>query len=355
MKQRWLVGLTAAFTALALAGCTSPATTDPTSPATEPVAGTQDGPESDSTGDTIKMAIIPKVNGIPYYQAVKTGVDEAAAELGAKVEVIWNGPAQAEASAQIQIIQNMINAQVDVIAIASNDPAAVAPALQQAQDAGIKVMSWDGDANVREIFVQLIDANAFGAELADQMAAQVGETGDVAVVTSTLTAPNQSAWLDGIKARIADKYPGLNIVTTTESGEDQQLAMQQTMDIIRAYPDVKGIFAITTAALPGAAQAVEQLGLSGEIAVVGNSTPNAIKQYFESGTLESAVLWNPIDHGYLTVYTAYELALGNIEHGKSFTAGRLGDYTPEADEISQLITLSPPLVFTKENIDTYDF
>jgi ABC-type sugar transport system substrate-binding protein len=305
--------------------------------------------------DTVKVAIIPKINGIPYYQAVKQGVDEAAKEIGRNVEVIWNGPSTAEASEQVKIIENMINAKVNVIAVAANDPAAVAPALQKAKQAGIRVMSWDGDANERELFVQLVDPNAFGAALADQMADQVGETADVAVVTSTLTAPNQSAWLKGIKARIAEKHPGLKIVTTTESGEDQALALNQTKDILRAYPDVKGIFAITTAALPGAAQAVDSVGMKGKVAVVGNSTPNAIKQYFKSGVLKSAVLWNPIDHGYLTVYSALALSKNQVADGKEFKAGRLGAYTPVKDEVSEKITLSKPLVFTAENIDKYNF
>jgi ABC-type sugar transport system substrate-binding protein len=317
------------------------------SPGTSSGSATKSGP--------LQIAVIPKVNGIPYYQAVKKGVDEAAAELGDKVKVIWNGPSSAEASAQVQIIENMINAKVDVIAIAANDPAAVAPALEEAKAAGIRVMSWDGDANARELFVQLVDANAFGATLADQMAEQVGETADVAVVTSTRTAPNQSAWLKGIQARIAEAHPGLKIVTVTESGEDQGLAQKQTKEILGAYPNVKGIFAITTAALPGAAQAVESLGKSGKIAVVGNSTPNAIKQYFASGTLKSAVLWNPIDHGYLTVQAAYALASGKISKDTAFTAGRLGEYTPSADSISLLITLSKPLVFTADNINQFDF
>jgi rhamnose transport system substrate-binding protein len=338
-KFRPLAIVAAAALAVGLAGCTVEA------PATS--GGADDG--------KTQIAIIPKIVGIPYYAAVEQGVKEAAAELGDDVEVIWNGPATAEASAQVQIIQDMISAQVDVIAIAANDPAAVAPALQQAEDAGIRVMSWDGDANVRELFVQLIDPDAFGAALADQMAEQVGETADVAIITSTLTAPNQAAWTKGIEAQIAAEHPGLNIVTTTESGEDQALANTQAKDIINAYPNVKGIFAITTAALPGAAQAVESLGLSGQIAVVGNSTPNAIREYLKSGVLKSAVLWNPLDHGYLTVYSALALANDEVAVGESFSAGRLGDYTPEADDISAFITLSPPLVFTPENIDDFDF
>ncbi len=312
--------------------------------------------ESNSSGENkIKIAMIPKVNGIPYYQAVKRGVDEAAKELGDSVEVIWNGPSKAEAAKQVEIIENMINAKVDVIAVAANDPAAVAPALEKAKNSGIKVVSWDGDANVRDIFVELVDPDLFGASFVDLMVQQIGESGKTAIVTSEYTAPNQSAWIDGINKYIEEKKLGIDIVSTVESGEDQQRAMDVTRDLIQANPDIKGIFAITTAALPGAAQAVESLGKSGEVHVVGNSTPNAIRQYFDSGTLTAAQLWNPADHGYLTVYTALALARGDISEGEAFEAGRLGNYEATKDDISLKITLGDPLVFTKENISEFDF
>jgi ABC-type sugar transport system substrate-binding protein len=307
-----------------------------------------------SSAKKLRIAIVPKVIGIPYYAAVEKGVKEADAEL-ADVEVIWTGAKTDQADQQVQVIQNLINSKVDAIAVAANDPAAIAPVLRQAESRGIKVMSWDGDADVRDIFVQLVDPSAFGAQLADQMVKQVGETGEVAVVTSTFTAPNQKAWLAGIKKQIADKHPGLKIVTTVQSQEDQQLAFKVTKDILKSHPNVKGIFAITTVALPGAAQAVKSLGKVGDVAVVGNSTPNAIREYFKDDTLKSAVLWNPLDHGYLAVYTARQLAQAGVKQGQTFKAGRLGSYTPEADDKSLRITLSPPLVFTKSNIDDFDF
>jgi ABC-type sugar transport system substrate-binding protein len=93
----------------------------------------------------------------------------------------------------------------------------------------------------------------------------------IAVVTSTLTAPNQSAWLAAMRKTIAEKHPGIKIVDVKPSQEDQLLAFQQTQDLLKIRPDLKGIFAITTAALPRAAEAVKQMGLTGKIAVVGQT------------------------------------------------------------------------------------
>jgi len=259
-----------------------------------------------------KILIMPKLVGIPYYNAVKQGVDQATNELKADTTIIWQGPTTDQVDKQIEMLDNAISAKPSVIAVAADDPAAIVPVLKKAKAAGCHVLTWDGDADYRECFVNFVNYDAFGATLVEEMVKQVGETADVAVVTSTLTAPNQSAWLAAMRKTIADKHPGIKIVDVKPSQEDQQLAFQQTQDLLKSRPDLKGIFAITTAALPGAAEAVKQMGLTGKIAVVGNSTPNAIRDYIKGGQIKSAVLWDPVAHGYLTVYTAHELATSGL-------------------------------------------
>jgi rhamnose transport system substrate-binding protein len=229
------------------------------------------------------------------------------------------------------------------------------PVLKKAKAAGSHVLTWDGDADYRECFVNFVNYDAFGATLVEEMVKQVGETADVAVVTSTLTAPNQSAWLAAMRKTIADKHPGIKIVDVKPSQEDQQLAFQQTQDLLKSRPNLKGIFAITTAALPGAAEAVKQMGLTGKIAVVGNSTPNAIRDYIKGGQIKSAVLWDPVAHGYLTVYTAHELATSGLSADREFTAGHLGKFKPFNTDKGLQVLLGEPLVFTKDNIDNYHF
>ena len=301
------------------------------------------------------ILIMPKLVGIPYYNAVKIGVDKAAKELEGTARVIWQGPTADQVDKQIEMIDTALATGLDAVAVASNDPDAIVPVLQKAKENGTAVITWDGDANFRDVFVNFVNYDDFGAQLVEEMVKQVGETADVAVVTSTLTAPNQSAWLNAIRAHIAKAHPGINIIDVRPSQEDQQLAFQVTQDLLKSHPELKGIFAITTVAVPGAAEAVKQLGLSGKIAVVGNSTPNAIRSYFKDGTLKAAVLWDPSAHGYLSVYTALADANGEIALGKSFNAGDLGDYTPFEDGKGLQVLLGAPLVFTPENIDNYDF
>jgi rhamnose transport system substrate-binding protein len=157
-----------------------------------------------------------------------------------------------------------------------------------------------------------------------------------------------------MRERMKDKYPEMSIASVEPGEEDLQLGIDITKNYLRANPDTAGVFGITSVALPGAAEAVEQEGLEGEVAVTGLSTPNDMKPYLESGAVEKFVLWNPVDLGYLAVHVANRQIEGNMpsEQGATFEAGRLGEIEMIAEDE---VLLGPPLVFTQENIDQYDF
>ncbi|MGD9857918.1 MAG: substrate-binding domain-containing protein, partial [Planctomycetaceae bacterium] len=144
----------------------------------------------------------------------------------------------------------------------------------------------------------------------------------------------------------------LNLVTIKYPGENGSAALADAQDVIKKYPDLKGIFGISSVSFPGAAEAVEQMGQSGRILVTGLSTPNEMKRFVRSGTVKSVILWNTIDLGYLTIHAAESLAHGKLKPGDAAVqAGRLGEKPIAGDNI----LLGDILVFTAENIDQYDF
>src|SRR5207237_5908141 len=175
--------------------------------------------------------------------------------------------------------------------------------------------------------------------------------GDVAIVTATLTAANQNAWIQHMTERLK-KYPKLKLIATKPCNEDQKLAFQVTQDLIKANPNLKGVWAISSVAFPGAAEAIKQAGAAGKVQVTGLSTPNDMRKYVEEGTVKSVILWNTNDLGYLTVQVANALSQGKLKAGdKTINAGRLGEKKIEGDNV----LLGDILVFTKENIGKYNF
>lgn len=299
-----------------------------------------------------KICVMPKLVGIPYFNASKEGAEEAAKELD--VELVYDGPTEAKAALQSQMIEQWIQQQCGAISVAANDPDALAPAMKKAGDAGIATSAWDADVakDAREVFVNQATFEAIGQELVDVMAKQTDEKGEFLVVTGSLTAPNQVAWLEAMREYMKNEYPEMSIASVEAGEEDLQKGIDITKNYLRANPDTAGVFGITSVALPGAAEAVQQAGLEGEVAVTGLSTPNDMKPYVKSGAVEEFVLWSPVDLGYLAVHVANAQIDGNLPKSGTFEAGRLG----EVEMISEdEVLLGPPLVFSEKNIDEYDF
>ena len=300
-----------------------------------------------------RIVVMPKLVGIAYYDAVKTGIDAAAKELP-DLAVTWVGPTQDQVEKQIEMIERLIPTKPDLIAVAANDPLAIVPVLAKAQKAGIHVMSWDGDSNQREFFVNLVDFEEFGAQLVETMSGEIGGRGDIAIVTTSFTAPNQTSWISAMKRTIYAKYPRLRIVDIRPAGESTEEAYRIAQDFLKSLPGLKGIVALGAPNLPGVARAVRDAGLAGKVAVVGNSTPNLMREFLKDGTVKTVLLWNAPDHGYLTVYSARQLLLGGLKTGQAFQAGKLGSFTPRKDAINMQVAL-PVMVFTKDNVDQFRF
>jgi rhamnose ABC transporter rhamnose-binding protein len=312
-----------------------------------------DGGDGGGSGDQAnKVCMVPKLVGIPYFNSAENGAKEAADELG--VELDYNGPAQARAADQVQIIDQMVQQQCDAITVASNDPEAVGSAMSRAQEQGVATSSWDADVpeDAREYFVNQATAEAIGQKLVDVMAEQTGGEGEFLVVTGSLTAPNQNAWIDEMKAYMEEEYPEMSIASIEPGEEDLQKGIDVTESYLQANPDTAGVFGITTVSLPGAAEAVQQLGMKDEVAVTGLGLPSENREFVKNGTIEQFILWNPADLGYLAVQVANAQVNGEMPSSGTFEAGRLGEVELIADDE---VLLGPPVVFDKENIDEYDF
>jgi ABC-type sugar transport system substrate-binding protein len=312
-------------------------------------------PAVKQAGQKVTVCLLPKKKGLPYFSSCADGARQAAEELG-NVELIYDGPTDGSPEKAASMIEKWALKGVDVIAVSPNDPNVLAPAMKKAREKGVHVVTWDADGvpDAREFFVNQATAREIGYALVDTMARDLGGSdpeGEVAIITATLTAANQNEWMKYMKERLPT-YPKLTLVAVKPSNEDQKLAFQVAQDLLRAYPNLRGIFAISSVAFPGAAEAVRQSSKKGKVLVTGLSTPNDMREFVKDGTVVSVVLWNTLDLGYLTLRAADALARGNLKPGMAeLPAGKLGAKKIVGDNI----LLGNILVFTKDNIDQYKF
>jgi rhamnose transport system permease protein len=299
----------------------------------------------------LTVAMMPKSKGNAYFIACRKGAEEAAKELG--VNLIWDGPTDPDPAKQNEVIDTWITRGVDVIAVAVENKEGISSALRKARSRGIKVVTWDADAeaDARDFFVNQATPQGIGEALMDNAARVLGGQGEFAIITASLTASNMIDWQKEIEKRRAAKYPQIKMAALRPCDDLQKKAFDEANTILNAYPGVKLIMGICTPAVPGAAEAVKQSGRK-DVKVIGLGLPNTNKRYVHEGVTDCLVLWNSMDLGYLAVYAARDVARGALRPGaSSMTAGRLGQVEIAGDNI----LLGKPFTFTKENIDQFDF
>ena len=297
------------------------------------------------------IAMMPKAKGDPYFVSCRVGAEEAAKELG--VDLIWDGPTSLDAARQNELVENWITRKVDVIAVAVENRGGISSVLRKARERGIKVLTWDADAepDARDFFVNQATSEGIANTLTDEAARLLGGTGEFAIITGALSAANQNEWIAFIKKRQAEKYPNLKLATIRPSDDDRDKAFAETQTIMRVFPAVKLVMAISAPAVPGSAEAVRQANRH-DVNVIGLSLPNMNKPYVHDGWVQTVVLWNTRDLGYLTVLAGSLLTENKISSSTtSFEAGRLGTIQIRGSEI----ILGAPVMFTKANIDRFDF
>lgn len=313
--------------------------------------------KSSGDGDRVRLGMMPKLIGIGYFDAAEKGAREAAAELD--IELVYDGPADARNEDQIRIIDGWVAQGMDVVAVAPNDPEGIAKTLKSAKGNGVTVLSWDTDANPqtsqRRFFVNQAENQAIARSMVDVMVQGQADrgvplAGKYLIVSGTPTASNQNIWMRHMKQYIQEKYPEIELLPHLTPGEDQQRAQEQTATALNAHGDLKGIWGITSVALPAAAKAVVDAKKSEQIYVTGLSVPSLMKDFIHDGSVEKFVLWNVVDLGYLTVHVAHRLQAGDLEPG-TYDFGRLKGIEVREDEV----ILGPPMIFDKNNVDDFDF
>lgn len=318
--------------------------------------GSDDGGSDSASGGDGDMTItmLPKNLGNPYFDTSTSGAETAADEIGATIEEV--GPETATPDAQVPFINTAAQQGTDALIVSANDPTAICDSLEEASSAGTAIVTFDSDTDpeCRDLYISQADAAGIAKVQVDMIAEQIGEEGEIAILSAAANATNQNEWIALMEEELAASYPDIELVDTVYGDDDDQTSFDKTAALLQSHPDLKGIISPTTVGIAAAARYVSTSEYKGKVAVTGLGTPNQMREYVEDGTVEEFALWNPADLGYLATYAAQALANGDIEgeEGDTFEAGELGEYTVGADSV---VLLGEPFRFNAENIGEFDF
>jgi rhamnose transport system permease protein len=298
---------------------------------------------------TLTVGVMPKSTRNPYFEDCRKGAEEAARDGG--FTLVWDGPREPDAASQARTVERWVEQGLPAIGVSVEDPARVSPALAAARARGLKVATWDADAapGARDFSVVPATPEAVAHALCFEVGRITGGAGEFAVITSTLSAANQNAWLAALKARLAREHSDLRLVGVRACQDRADNAAAETRALLDTHPELRAVVGLCAPAVPGAADGVKQAG-RGAVRVTGVSLPAMCRSHIEEGRVDSVVFWKTRDLGYLAATCVRALAVGELEPGAMLLrAGRLGNVIVNADEVR----LGRCHIVTKGNIASF--
>lgn len=251
-----------------------------------------------ATADETSIATVVKIAGIQWFNRMEEGVNKYAEDHG--VNAFQVGPAQADPQQQAALIEDMIAQGVDALAVVPMSPEALEPVLGRAMEQGITVITHEAAAQQNTHYdIEAFRNEDFGANLMEQLATCMGGEGEYAVFVGSLTSQTHNQWVDGAIAHQEANYPNMTLVgDKNETFDDAQNAYQKAQEVLRAFPNVKGMQGSASTDVAGIGLAIEERGMEDETCVFGTSLPSIAGQYLETGAVDGIGFWDPSVAGY---------------------------------------------------------
>jgi simple sugar transport system substrate-binding protein len=312
-------------------------------------------PEKKGAKDQYEIVLVVKLEGIAWFDDMRRGMQAFDADHP-DVNAYQVGADTADPAAQVAIIEDLVAKGVDAILCTPNSPESLVPVFKKAREAGIIIVTHEAPTQKEaDASLEAFHNEMLGYKIMDTVAEDLGGKGDWVRFVGFLSSPTHNVWADAEEQRAKEKYPGMKMVAQRlEDEENQRIAYDKTLELMRTYPDLDAIIGIASS-VAGAAQAVKEKGMAGKVGVYGSSLPSMVGEYIEDGIINSVFFWRPKDSAYATANVAYKMLKGEeITPGMDLGAPGYTDVTIEENEYGVMLIYGSALTeVNKDNLDTF--
>lgn len=328
---------TAAAAALVLAGC----------------SGADSGSSTDASD--LRFVNVVKLTGVGWFDRMDEGIVAFASDSG--IDATQTGADDASPEKQVRLVEDLIAQGVDAITVVPNSPESLEGVFQKARDAGIVVVTHEAASQKNtDADIEAFDNTAYGETIMDNLAECMGNEGEYAAFVGQVTAESHMQWVAGALAKAAADYPDVvRVEDPLESKEDADIAYEQTKELMKKYPNLKGIQGSSAVDVAGIGRAMEELGLEDSVCVMGTSIPSIAGKFLDSGAVDKIFFWDPALAGQAMLKIAEKLVAGE-ELSSGMDLGLDGyDNVQQSPDVPTTWYGSAWVIVDKDNAADYPF
>ena len=324
-------------------------------PASTGTTGETESSDTADGGESYTIATVVKDMSDPWCLRHQEGVEAYAEETGYNCYV--KGPSKTDSAEQIQVLENLIEQDIDALCVVPIDPEACKPVLAKAREKGIVVITHEAEGFEEcDYDLEAFNNQEYGEAMMDELAEAMGEEGKYVTMVAFLSSTSHNQWMDAAVAHQKEAYPNMELIPEEriECEDNMDMAYNKAKEIIKKYPDIKGFLGASSYDPPGAAKAIDELGMTGQIHAVGTGVPSVSQPYLESGSNPCVLCWDPALSGKAMCQLAVMILEGNedqIQTGLDLGIEGYNSVTVDGTNISG----NAILVIDKENMADYAF
>lgn len=283
----------------------------------------------------VQVVLKAKANPPDFWRIVEQGISVAAEEYSVDCEV--TGPkSERDVDAQIALVEAAIAKKPDALILAADDYERLAPVCEKAAKAGILVVSMDSDVNFdgKKCFIST-DNYHLGKKLAELVNQSIGPDEKFGIMGHMEGVTTATERRNGLLDNIPNAAERLAAIDYCESNEE--LGKRKTIAMLKEHPEIKLMVGLNESSAIGVAYGIEEMGLAGEVKMVACDSSQVMIQLMENGTIQSFVIQNPFNMGYLSVKTTVDLLRGQTVPARvdteSVVITRENMYRPENQKL----------------------
>lgn len=266
-----------------------------------------------------KIYLITKSTSTEFWRSVFAGANAARAEYN--VNLVIRGPDTEENYAgQNMYIQEAIRNHADAIVFSAISYTENAAAIDEAAEAGIKIVVIDSDVNSSRVSARIGTDNIQAGRITAAAALDTEEQHlSVGIVNFAQFSRNGEEREIGLREQL-EKDPRVEEICTVNSLTDHDAARESATALLREHPEINILIGLNEPLGVGVAEAPEELKLKDRVRVISFDSNIRCIELLRRGDVSALIVQNPYAMGYLGVETAWK-----ILEGQSFRPDQLID------------------------------